>query len=126
LAISIQEYKKALVSFELALAALKRDNLADSDMKLFRDAGIQRFEFCVELAWKVSKKQMGSASGAPKTVIREMAQAGLINEPEVWFGFLEARNLSSHSYDEEIAKKIHALFNIFYTEADLLLKNLLK
>ena len=69
---------------------------------------------------------MGSASSAPKVVIREMAQAGLVNDPEVWFGFLEARNLSSHSYDEEVAKKIQNIFNNFYTEADLLLKNLLK
>ena len=62
-----------------------------------------------------------------KEVIREMAQAGLINNPEDWFGFLEARNLSSHSYDEEVAKKIENIFNNFFTEAeslvDLLLKN---
>ena len=126
MAVSIQEYKKALISFEEALSALKKPNLNETERKLFRDAGIQRFEFCVELAWKISKKHMGSASSAPKVVIREMAQAALINDPEVWFGFLEARNLSSHSYDEEVAKKIQNIFNNFYTEADLLLKNLLK
>ena len=69
---------------------------------------------------------MGTSASAPKVVIREMAQSGLIIDPEVWFGFLEARNLSSHSYDEEVAKKIQDIFNYFYTEADLLLKNLLK
>ncbi len=93
---------------------------------MFRDASIQRFEFCVELAWKVSKKHMGTLSTAPKTVIREMAQAGLINSPELWFEFLEARNLSSHSYDEEVAKKIQNIFNSFYNEAEKLLKNLSK
>lgn len=126
MAVSVQEYKKALISFEEALSALKKPNLNETERKLFRDAGIQRFEFCVELAWKISKKQMGTNSSAPKEVIREMAQAGLIDDPEVWFGFLEARNLSSHSYDEEVAKKIQNIFNNFYIEAELLLRNLLK
>lgn len=126
MSISVQEYKKALVSFEIALSVLKRTNLTDIEERLFRDAGIQRFEFCVELAWKVSKKHMGTASTAPKTVVREMAQAGLITDPEVWFDFLEARDLSSHSYDEEVAKKIQNIFNDFYIEAELLLKNLMK
>jgi nucleotidyltransferase substrate binding protein (TIGR01987 family) len=124
--ISVQEYKKAIISLDEALTAFKKNNLTDTEKKLYRDAGIQRFEYCVELAWKVSKKQMGSASSAPKVVIREMAQAGLINDPAVWFGFLEVRNLSSHSYDEEVAKKIQSVFNSFYTEANILLENLLK
>ena len=126
MAVSVQEYRKALISFEEALTALKKTNLNETERKLFRDAGIQRFEFCVELAWKVSRKQMGTNSSAPKEVIREMARAELISNPEIWFGFLEARNLSSHSYDEDVAKKIQNIFNNFYLEADSLLKNLLK
>ncbi len=126
MAVSVQEYRKALISFEEALSALKKTNLNETERKLFRDAGIQRFEFCVELAWKVSRKQMGTNSSAPKEVIREMARAELISNPEIWFGFLEARNLSSHSYDEDVAKKIQNIFNNFYLEADSLLKNLLK
>ena len=126
MAVSVQEYKKVLISFEDALSALKKPNLGEMERKLFRDAGIQRFEFCVELAWRVSKKQMGTTSSAPKEVIREMAQAGLINNPEDWFGFLEARNLSSHSYDEEVATKIENIFGLFFVEAESLLKNLLR
>lgn len=126
MAVSVQEYKKALISFAEALTAMKKPNLDETERKLFRDAGIQRFEFCVELAWKVSKKQMGTATAAPKEVIREMAQTGLIADPEIWFGFLEARNLSSHSYDEEVAKKIQNIFSHFYVEAEQLLKNFLK
>ncbi|MFN8845847.1 MAG: HI0074 family nucleotidyltransferase substrate-binding subunit [Bdellovibrionales bacterium] len=126
MSVSVEEYNKALLSFDEALTAFKKPNITESERKLFRDASIQRFEFCVELAWKVSKKQMGTVSTAPKTVIREMAQAGLINDPELWFEFLEARNLSSHSYDEDVAKKIQNIFNTFYTEAQKLLKNLSK
>jgi nucleotidyltransferase substrate binding protein (TIGR01987 family) len=126
LPVSVEEYKKALLSLDEALTAFKKPNINESERKMFRDASIQRFEFCVELAWKVSKKHMGTLSTAPKTVIREMAQAGLINSPELWFEFLEARNLSSHSYDEEVAKKIQNIFNSFYNEAEKLLKNLSK
>ena len=126
MSVSVSEFKKALVSFEEALSALKKPNISETEAKLFRDAGIQRFEFCVELAWKVSKKHMWTKTSAPKDVIREMAQAGLISDPEIWFGFLEARNLSSHSYDEDIAKKIQNIFVPFYSEAEILLKNLSK
>ncbi len=126
MAVSVQEYRKALLAFEEALTAMNKSNTSDVERKLFRDAGIQRFEFCVELAWKVSKKVMETRSSAPKEVVREMAQAGLIENPENWFGYLEARNLSSHSYDEKIAEKIQSLFLNFQQDANLLLKQFLK
>lgn len=52
MAVSIKEYSKALLSLEEALSLPKND--------IVRDATIQRFEFCIELAWKTSKKVMGT------------------------------------------------------------------
>jgi hypothetical protein len=57
MAVSIEEYSKALLSLEEALALPKTD--------IVRDATIQRFEFCVELAWKTAKKVMGTQTSAP-------------------------------------------------------------
>jgi len=48
------ELENAITSLQNALAAPKND--------ITRDATIQRFEFCVELSWKVAKKVMGTAS----------------------------------------------------------------
>lgn len=95
---STTELKKALQALQAALALPKTD--------ITRDAAIQRFEFTIELAWKVSKKKTGSASTAPKTVVREMAQAQLIADPSKWFEFIEARNLSSHTYKEDVAEAV--------------------
>lgn len=116
MAVSTQELTKALESLRLALESPYSD--------IVRDASIQRFEFCIELSWKVLKKKMGTASVAPKVVIREAAAQNLITKPEVWFEFIEARNLTSHTYNEQIAKKVFETVKMFYPEAISLLEKL--
>ena len=108
MAVSIEEYSKALRSLDEALSLPKND--------IVRDATIQRFEFCIELAWKTAKKVMGTQSSAPKQVIREMAQNSLIDNVDLWFDFLEDRNLSSHTYDEVLAEKVFASAQRFLGE----------
>jgi nucleotidyltransferase substrate binding protein (TIGR01987 family) len=118
--ISSLEYKKALVSLEEALS-FARSRTNESEFRIARDACIQRFEFCIELAWKISAKQMGSSSTTAKPVIREMAQNGLINNPDQWFEFVNARNQTSHSYDEDVAKQVYAVAEGFLVHGQALL-----
>jgi len=118
--VSLEEYKKALEALDTAMR-LTQEAPDGEPYKLFRDGSIQRFEFCVELAWKVSKKIMGSASAAPKTIIREMAQDGLIQDPVQWIDFIEARNKSSHTYDEKIAEEVFEVVKKFPPEGEKLL-----
>ncbi len=84
--------------------------------QIIRDACIQRFEYCIELSWKVALKKLGSTTKFPKQAIREMARADLINSAEQWLDFIEARNESSHSYDEPTAIKVYAQILLFRTE----------
>ena len=87
---------------------LKEAVILPSDVTINQDATIQRFEFTFELAWKLMKTILeteGLEAISPKNVIREGATIGLIDDPQKWFGFLENRNLSVHTYKEEIAKK---------------------
>jgi nucleotidyltransferase substrate binding protein (TIGR01987 family) len=98
---TLEEFEKAVFRLEEALAQPKND--------FIRDSVIQRFEFTVELAWKSAKKVMGSQSIAPKVIIREMAAQGLVADPQVWFDYLEGRNLSSHTYKEDLAEKVYSL-----------------
>lgn len=116
MAVSIEEFKKALNSLEEALNAPKND--------LSRDASIQRFEFCVELAWKNAKKHMGTSTTAPKQVIREMAQNNLINDVDMWLESINQRNLSSHTYNEELAEKVYNFAKVFLPHAKELLGKL--
>jgi nucleotidyltransferase substrate binding protein (TIGR01987 family) len=96
MAVSLAEYEKALDS--LAQAVAMHASFTDvPTKKLARDACIQRFEFCIELAWKTAGKVLGSKSASANTVIREMARDGLIANPETWFEFIWARNQTSHT-----------------------------
>ena len=75
--------------------------------KALRDACIQRFEFCVELSWKTSVRAFGLEIKSPNTAIRDMARNNLIDNTQIWFDFLVARNKTSHTYDEEVAKEVY-------------------
>ncbi|MGE3975806.1 MAG: HI0074 family nucleotidyltransferase substrate-binding subunit [Bdellovibrionales bacterium] len=115
---SLQEYEKALKALEIALTSPKTE--------LNRDAAIQRFKFCIELAWKTAKKLMQTASSVPKTMIREMADQQMISNPEQWFSYIEARNLSSHTYKEDLAEKVYAVAGTFLPDGQSLLEKLKK
>lgn len=123
MAVSVHEYEKALNSLTEALG-MHAAFTEEASKKLARDACIQRFEFSVELAWKTSGKILGSNSTAANTVVREMARDGLIDNPEEWFTFVLARNESSHTYDDEVAKKVFAVIQNFLPQGMLLLQRL--
>jgi nucleotidyltransferase substrate binding protein (TIGR01987 family) len=116
MSVSFLEFEKALISLEKAIAEQMSD--------IVRDATIQRFEFCIELAWKVSKKSMGTSTASPKQVIREMAQSGYIDNIDIWLQALDQRNLSVHTYSEILAKEVHAFILSFFPELKKLLVKL--
>ncbi|MEA1051051.1 HI0074 family nucleotidyltransferase substrate-binding subunit [Lamprobacter modestohalophilus] len=76
-----------------------------------RDATIQRFEFCYELAWKMLKlrlEQEGISALSPRQALREALQAALIGDGNVWSEIQRYRNLTSHTYDERLANEVYA------------------
>lgn len=125
--ITTTELKKAIDSLRTSIYLLK-NSLSSSDnieeQKAFRDACIQRFEYCIEFSWKTSMKILGSTTAAAKPAVREMARNNLINNPEVWLSFIDSRNETSHAYDEDVAKKVYAQIENFLPEAEKLLSTL--
>lgn len=105
---TIVEFKKAVIKLEEALAQPKNEFL--------RDSTIQRFEFSVELAWKTAKKLMGTTTSAPKDVVREMVQNSYIKDVNIWLKAIDMRNLSSHTYKEDLAEQVYAFAKSFLTE----------
>ena len=76
-----------------------------------RDAAIQRFEFCVELAWRSIRERArpeGFLCRSPKECLRAAFQCGWIADEDAWVRMLEDRNRTSHTYDEELAERVHA------------------
>ena len=124
--ISIEELKKAVQTLEEALQFAEASKANITQYKIIRDACIQRYEYCIELAWKVSVKKLGSDVKYPKQAIREMARADLISSAEIWLDFIEARNNSSHSYDEDVATKVFQQILLFHTKAKDLISQLQK
>lgn len=106
--LTFEEYYKAITRLEEAIAQPKND--------FIRDSVIQRFEFSIELAWKSAKKAMGTSTSSPKDVIREMAQSGYIQAPDVWLKAIDMRNLSSHTYKEDLAEQVYDFVVSFVPE----------
>jgi len=107
-----------------AFGRLKEAVILPSDVTINQDATIQRFEFTFELAWKLMKtilEEEGIKVVSPKNVIREGATIGLIDDPQKWFVFLENKNLSVHTYKEEIAQKVYKSAKEFISFADKLI-----
>lgn len=99
-----EDYHRALLRLQ---TALKQE--ADLD-DMYLDATIQRFEFCFELAWKLMKAILeyeGIEANSPRSSIREGWKQGLISDAEAWLDMMEKRNLSSHTYDENVARDIY-------------------
>lgn len=76
-----------------------------------RDGMIQRFEFCMELAWKTTREYLidqGFSEGvnSPKAVMRKAYATGLLRDEAGWLALIEARNLTSNIYDESTAQRI--------------------
>jgi len=66
------------------------------------------FEVTFELSWKLMKDYLeaqGFQVKSPRETIKQAYQSGLIDNGHVWIDTLTDRNLTVHTYDEELAKK---------------------
>lgn len=71
---------------------------------------IQGFEFTHELAWNVLKDYLEDQGFVglvgSKNATREAFKNGLLADGEVWMDMIRARNLTSHTYNTEVAEGI--------------------
>ncbi len=106
--------------------------------KIIRDAAIQRFEFTLETIWKLTQRylllQHGIDAGSPKAVIRGSFQSGLLNEiqTENLLSAVDDRNLTVHTYNEQLAEKIYQnlfkyqpIFKLLFQKIQTETKNLI-
>lgn len=84
---------------------------AQPNSPFMRDAAIQRFEICWELAWKVLRLRLaleGIEALTPRQVFQQALQAGLIADGNGWSGLQRMRNETSHTYDEALAERVYS------------------
>ncbi|MCX6937110.1 MAG: nucleotidyltransferase substrate binding protein [Verrucomicrobia bacterium] len=106
-------WKQRFQSFGLAFARLSAAaHLAATRplTDLEQQGLIQAFEFTHELAWNVLKDYLEAQgiSGiiGSKNACREAFKNGLLVEGQIWMDMIQARNRSSHTYNESTAREI--------------------
>lgn len=87
---------------------------------LERAGMIQFFEISFELAWKVMKDYLESQEivvKSPRETIKQAYQIGLIDDGHIWMDALSDRNLTVHTYDEALARKmVDDIIGLYFPE----------
>jgi len=119
-------YKKALAQLKNAVELSKQRALS----QLEKQGVIQAFEFTHELAWNVLKDYLQDQGNqnikGSKDATREAFKVEMIADGEQWMAMIQSRNVSSHTYNEQIAEQLVAviikdyfpLFEVLQTEMD--------
>jgi len=107
----LERLKQRLATAKRALTSLDAV-LREPKTEIVRDAAIQRFEYTFEACWKAAqfflKHQEGTDAGSPKSAIRACFQMKILNEEEARLGIamVDDRNLTVHTYNEDLAEQI--------------------
>jgi len=132
MSLDLNSLQKAIASLS-EVTAVSKHMPAGISNEIVRDSVIKRYEYTYELCWKMLQRwikiNISPTDAEPRTrkdLFRLAAQKGLINDPERWFEFNDARNESAHAYDEEKADLVYKVALKFETEAKSLLKALEK
>jgi nucleotidyltransferase substrate binding protein (TIGR01987 family) len=110
-----------------AAIARLREVLKAPESDVSRDAAIQRFEFCFELAWKSIQERArgeGLDCQSPKGCLRVAFKTSWIENEQGWLALLEDRNRTSHTYGEDLAKVVFRRLPNYLPLLDALLKKL--
>ena len=92
-------------SYRTLIEAYEESKKSENQEKFqfFRDSVVQRFEYTIEAGWKYLKALLEENDGidellSPKKTIQEALKYGYIENIEIWYQMLTARNMSSHDY----------------------------
>lgn len=103
LAERITGYLKALAQLQQAASKPKDEYV--------RDSVIRRFEYTHESAWKMLKlrlEQEDIFAKTPRETMQASLEAGFIEDGNAWTDLQKMRNLTSHTYNEELAEEVYA------------------
>ena len=101
--------------------ALQHPDIETNDLVV--DATIQRFEFCIELFWKMLRKLLfieKIEASTPRESIQKAFQNKLLGDETVWLSMMDDRNKTSSTYEQEEFSRI---FERIKTYAPIMLKS---
>ena len=101
-----ENYQRASGQLKEAVALYR-----ERPLSLIEQQGlIQAFEYTHELAWKTLQDYF-AYQGNPdikgsRDAFREGIRYNLLGDGEVWMEMIQARNLTSHAYDQKMAEQV--------------------
>ncbi len=112
-------FKKALSRLRDAVSLLKQRPLSEIEQQGL----IQAFEYTHELAWKTMQDyltyQGHTDIKGSRDAFRTAIRYNLIDNGEIWMETIQARNLTSHAYDQGMAEKIiKQIVELYFIEFD--------
>jgi len=131
-ALVLSSLQKAVSALNSVLAksddALFMSSLDDVARNAIKAGVIQHFEFTYELCWRFIKRWLETniapavADGVTRReLFRLGAENRLLENVEQWMRYHEARNLTSHIYQPEIAERVYNTAHEFAPDAARLL-----
>jgi nucleotidyltransferase substrate binding protein (TIGR01987 family) len=125
--LELHSLRKAIASLEanvLIAQSRKFTKLSPAMQNVVRAGVIQNFEFTYELCWKFMKRyladQLGSTSveGTSRMeLFRLSAENKLIEDVATWKTYHDYRNLTTHTYEEDIALEVFSAAITFVADA---------
>lgn len=104
------------------------DTLEFFELESTRSGLIQHFEFSYELCWKFMERYLHfvglQVPHARKELFRKCIEVGVISDFDLWVQFQDARNETSHTYDEESAAEVFEVAKKFKDEFDFFIAKL--
>src|SRR6056297_495365 len=132
--LNLQSLSKSIGALRTSIETSEKNwNSISKDMQDILRAGvIQNFEVAYEQSWKMLQRWIKNnlspeEAEHPRTrkeLFRIAARKGLIQDPTAWFEYAEARNMTSHTYDENNALSVFETAKKFVLDAEFLLLKL--
>ena len=123
-------WKQRFENFDKSYKLINKYAKQPITTELERAGIIQFFEMTFELAWKVLKDYLEAQEylvKSPRETVKQAFQIGLIDNGHVWMDALSNRNLTTHTYDEELANKMtNEIITMYLPELDKMYEKLSK
>lgn len=101
-----KHFRKALLQLSKGVELSRQRPLSDIEQQGL----IKAFEFTHELAWNVMKDyfefQGNTSIMGSRDATRQAFQRNMISDGEGWMEMIKSRNMTSHTYNQEIADEI--------------------
>ncbi|MDD3024808.1 MAG: nucleotidyltransferase substrate binding protein [Syntrophomonadaceae bacterium] len=113
-------WRERFENFEKAFKVLEKYAAIRLETEIEKAGVIQFYVIAFELSWKLLKdylETVGYLTKSPRDAIKQAFQADIIDNGHVWLDALTSRNLTVHTYDENLANEmVKNIYELYFPE----------